>query len=265
METRAEWGAGLNGTDVATWVAAGVSLASAVATVVLGSVFEQRRQRALREEARRDKVGRYAEPLLQAATALRQRLAHAVERDLGGLLDEPAEGAPNHHRHQRDVDYYLYDTLYRIGCYLGWSRVLHQEPRHLNVGSRKRNRELTRLIGAVASAVSAETEDWTFQLWTGETWVLGDLMIDPDTSPGDADRVISALRFHHEIRDNPDFVRWFAPLIEDFGRFVADRDAGRLRLIKIHNALAELIAFLDPYGSDTRTTSEPMPLDAPNQ
>lgn len=254
----------MSGTDIATWVAAGVSLASAVVTVVLGAVFEQRRQRALREEARRDTVDRYAEPLLQAATALRQRLAHAVERDLNGLLDEPAEGAANRHRHRRDVDYYLYDTLYRIGCYLGWSRVLHQEPRYLNVGSREHNRTLMRLIGAVSTAVGSETEDWTFQLWAGETWVLGDLMIDPDTSPGDSGRVISALRFHHEIRENPDFIRWFTPLIEDFGRFVADRDAGRLRLIRIHNALGELIAFLDPYASDTRTSSAPMPLDAPS-
>ncbi|MFC4495597.1 hypothetical protein ACFPA8_15815 [Streptomyces ovatisporus] len=251
----------MSGTDAVTWVAAGVSLASAVATVVLGALFEQRRQRALREEARRDTVGRYAEPLLQAATALRLRLANAVERDLGGLLDEPAEGAANRYRHQRDVDYYLYDTLYRIGCYLGWSRVLHQEPRYLDVGSRKRNVELMRRIGAVSAAASEETEDWTFQLWTGETWVLGDLMIDPDTSPGDANRIISALRFHHEIRENPDFVRWFAPLIEDFGRFAADRNAGRLRLIRLHNALGELITFLDPHGSDTRSSFEPLPLD----
>lgn len=245
-----------------TWVAAGVSLASAVTTVVLGSVFEQRRQRALREEARRDTVGRYAEPLLQAATALRLRLADALRRDLGSLLNEPAEGTAN--RHQRDIDYYLYDTLYRIGCYLGWSRVLHQEPRYLDVGSPERNRELMRRIGAVSAAVSVEAEDWTFQLWTGETWVLGDLMIDSHAARGDADRIISALRFHHEIRENPDFVRWFAPLIEDFGRFAADRNAGRARLIHIHNALGELITFLDPYGSDTRSSFEPLPLDDPN-
>jgi hypothetical protein len=246
---------------VVTWVAAGVSLASAVATVLLGALFEQRRQRALREEARRGTVGRYAEPLLQAASALRLRLAEAVRRDLGGLLEEPAEGAANRHRHQRDIDYYLYDTLYRFGCYLGWSRVLHREPRYLDVGSRERNRELMRLLGAVSAAVTAEAEDWTFQLWTGETWVLGDLMLDPDTSPGDADRIISTVLFHHEIRENPDFVRWFAPLVEDFGRFAADRHAGRSRLIKVHNALGELIAFLDPHGSGTRSRLETLPLD----
>jgi hypothetical protein len=254
----------LSGKDVVTWVAAGVSLASAVATVVLGAFFEQRRQRALRDEARRDTVGRYAEPLLQAASVFRHRLAYAVETGMSKLLDEPAEGAANRHRHQRDVDYYIYDTLYRIGCYLGWSRVLHREPRYLDVGSQERNRELKRLLAAVSAAVTTETEDWTFQLWTGELWVLGDLMIDPDTSPGDADRIISALRFHHEARENPDFVRWFAPLIEDFGRFAADRNAGRLRLIQLHNALGELITFLDPYGSYTRSSFEPLVLDGPN-
>lgn len=172
----------------------------------------------------------------------------------------PLEAA-NQHRHQRDVDYYLYDTLYRIGCYLGWSRVLHQEPRCLDVGNPERNRELMRLLGAVSTAVSAEAEDMTFQLWTGETWVLADLMIDPHAPRGDADRIISALRFHHEIRENPDFGRWFAPLIEDFGRFAADRNAGGLRLIQIHNALGELIMFLDPHGSDTRLSFEALPLD----
>lgn len=225
--------------NVIAVVAAGASLAGALITVVLGAVFERRRQRAERTQARLDLAERYSQPLLAAASALASRLGNADARQVEEFTT--ADGA----RGARYLDYLRYETLYRIGRYLCWVHLIARELRVMDLGNEQRNRELVRRLGAVQHAISDRTGDLTFMLLGGEQWALGELMVDPDSPDGDP-RCISYIAFRERMTD-PSFARWFIGLRADVDSLAADLPRALPRIRRIRAALHDLIQLLDPH------------------
>jgi hypothetical protein len=222
-------------------ISAILSVTGAVATAILGGLFEWRRRRADREQARRDLVSRYRDPLLQSAALLAARLRNAIDL----FSDEPVhQAAPGT---KRQDDYNRYESLYRLSAYLGWVQILHREAHFLDLGSRSRNRRLMRRLGDVKGAMSGHAEESgvdVFLLLGGEQQAIGELMIDPD-SP-DRPRCLGYVAFLRKYRDDPEFAEWFSPLLEEIDSLISNPQHAAIRLATVHNALVELIVFLDP-------------------
>ncbi|WP_199434708.1 hypothetical protein [Qaidamihabitans albus] len=222
-------------------ISAILSVAGAVVTVTLGGLFEWRRRRADRELARRDLVSRYRDPLLQSAALLAARLRIAIDLFSGRPVHQAAPGT------KRQEDYNRYESLYRLAAYLGWVQILRQEAHFLDLGSRRRSRHLMRRLADVRAALSGHAEEGgtdVFFLLGGEQQAIGELMVDPD-SP-DRPRCLGYVAFRRKYRDDPEFMEWFSPLAEEIDTLVKRPQEAVIRLTTIHNALIELIIFLDP-------------------
>ena len=222
-------------------ISAVVSVSGAVATVTLGALFEWRRRRADREQARLDLVSRYRDPLLQSAALLASRLRIAIELFSGKPVHQAAPGT------RRQEDYNRYESLYRLAAYLGWVQILHREAHFLDLGSRTRNRRLIRHLGNVKAALRGHIDEGDprmFVLLGGEQQAVGELMIDPD-SP-DRPRCLGYVVFCRKYRDDPEFAEWFSPLVDEINKLIRNPEAAAVRLNTVHNALIDLITFLDP-------------------
>lgn len=232
--------------DTLSLVSAVVSVTGAFVTVAVGGLFEWRRQRADRENARRDHVSRYRDPLLQAAAGLQGRLYNVLQYlegkpvTLVAALDTP-----------RQIEYIRYESLYRFAAYQGWVHILFQEAGFLDLGSRRRNRELVRRLAAVNHAIAGHDDGRTGVLLGGEQQLIGELMVVPVESGRAWRRCLGYLEFHTKVTEDADYAERFAPVLDLIDR-VAVRSpetypADHRRLTLVHNALIDLIDFLDPH------------------
>lgn len=215
-------------------ISAILSVTGAVATAALGGFFEWRRRRADREQLRRDLVSRYRDPLLQSAALLAARLRIAVDLFSGRPVHQAAPDT------KRQDDYNRYESLYRLS-------PLHREAHFLDLGSRNRNRRLMLHLAQVKGALSGHTEDGgapVFLLLGGEQQAIGELMIDPE-SP-DRPRCLGYVAFRRRYRDDPEFAEWFSPLLQEIDILIERPQQAVVRLTTVHNALIDLITYLDP-------------------
>ncbi|MGP3947606.1 hypothetical protein [Streptomyces sp. 7N604] len=229
--------------DTVSLVSAIVSVLGAVVTVTLGGLFEWRRQHSDREQARRDRVSRYRDPLLQAAAGLQARLGNAVAR-LSGL--PVTQVAPEDSA--RQDEYNRYESLYRFALYQGWVHILFQEAGFLDLGSRRRNRRLVELLAGVSSAIAAHDDHGsTGVLQGGEQRLIGELMLASDSFDQAQRRCLGYMEFRKKLENDPEYARRFQPVLDFIDGRRMDAVAMRMRLNAVHNALIELIDFLDPH------------------
>lgn len=218
-------------------LAAGVSLASALVTVVLGAVFERRRTSSERRARLRHRSRRYSEPLLQAATAVRSRLGNAHQFAMFRDADE------------RFRDYAVYESLYRVGRYLCVVHLLWREVRFLDFGGRRHNKELIERVAAVRSVLndySGELRASPFLVLGGEQEAIGELMIDPASDEAGPPRCLSYPDFRERLDDDPRFARWLGPLEKDI-RLLVTTGERPARFVPLEPALDQLIKFLDRH------------------
>lgn len=214
-------------------LAAVVSVAGAVVTVVLGAVFERRRARAHRRARLRHLASRYSVPLLQAAHSLRGRLGNTVPEQ----IEEFREGS------DRFRDYARYETLYRLAHYLCIVQIMWREVDFLDLGRRRHNRELIRRLVAVGSALG-NRELGSFLVLGGEQRAIGDLMVDPGGPKDAPPQCLTYPRFRDRLREDAHFAGWFKPLLDDVDAVLASATIPP-RLAQVAAALDELISFLD--------------------
>lgn len=216
-------------------LAAIVSVAGAVATVVLGAVFEHRRHRARQRSQLRHVASRYSVPLLQAAHTLLTRL------DNVGKINQIEEFAK---LPQRFRDYARYETVYRVARYLCVVHMVWREVDFLDFGRRRHNRRLGECLAAVGQALS-DRKLGPFLILGGEQRALGELLVDPDSDEHGPPRCLSYPAFHAKLQDDARFAEWFKPLLDDVDAVLADPTMKLPRLAPATEALRVLVDFLD--------------------
>jgi hypothetical protein len=214
-------------------LAAAVSVAGALATVVLGAIFEHRRNQAQRRTQLRHRASRYSVPLLQAAYSLHARLGNVDLTQIGEFRDGP----------DRFQEYARYESLYRFANYLCIVQTMRREVDFLDLGHRKHNRELIERLGAVGQALS-NRELGPFLILGGEQRAIGELLVDPDSPEGGPPRCMSYPAFRDRMRDDAGFARWFEPLLKDIDALMENPTIPP-RLKAGREALDKLIDFLD--------------------
>ncbi|MFC4002647.1 hypothetical protein ACFS2C_04045 [Prauserella oleivorans] len=220
-------------------VAATISVAGALVTLLLGALIESGRRRAQRREARRDLASTYSEPLLQAAASLASRLGNAEI----GQITEFGSRLPERFR-----DYAVYESMYRFARYLCWVQIIASEVHFLDLGTRRRNRRLVEHLAAVQVVISDRHTygNLAFQLLGGEQWALGSLLVEPVRDGNGRSRCMSYVEFRRRLGSDPEFRRWFEPLERDLNDLLDGRRDGRERLDALEAQLRRLIRFLDP-------------------
>lgn len=238
-------------------VSAVISVAGAVVTVTLGGLFEWRRQRSDREHARRDRVSRYRDPLLQAAAALQARLGNAVRL----LADLPVTEVARDDKARRD-EYNRYESLYRFAVYQGWVHILFREAGFLDLGSRRRNRRLVELLSGVNAAIAGHDDHGqTGVLQGGEQQLIGELMVASDGSDQARRRCLGYMEFRAKLDNDREYARRFQPIFDYIDGSLAKNPVGGLRrLTVVHNALIDLIDFLDPHQVWVMGSRDRLPL-----
>jgi len=236
-------------------ISAIVSLAGAVTTAVLGGVFEWRRRRADREQARRDLVSRFGAPLVQASVQLAWRLRNAIDQFAGKRVKETPLGS------DRQDDYNLYETLYRLAAFLGWVEILYRDAHFLDLGNRRRNRRFLQRLAAADSAIAGGSGPGApFVLLSGERRAIGEVMVAPDS---DSARCLGYVEFRRRYESDEEFRRWFAPAVDQLSVLVETKPAGAVRqLTHAHNTLIELVDFLDPRKTWVDTPRDKLELPA---
>lgn len=215
-------------------LAAVISVASAIATVVLGAVFESRRTAARRRARLRHRSIRYREPLLRAASALRTRLGNVTADQVKEFREES----------DRYRDYALYETLYRLGRYLCVVHLVLEEVHFLDLGGRRHTTELIERLSAVRGAINDRSLG-SFLVLGGEQEAIGELFVDTVGTADGPPRCISYPAFRERMETDPNFARWLKPLREDLVALVKGRQQPPPRLPAVAGALDELIEFLD--------------------
>lgn len=241
--------------DKVSLVSAVVSVTGAVVTAMLGGVFEWRRRRSDRELERRDRMRRYRQPLLQAAATLQARLGNAVRMLTGEPVTELAPGEP------RQEEYNRYESLYRFAVYQGWVHILFQEVYFLDLGSRRRNRRLVRLLVAVNGAVAGHDDHGrTGVLLGGEQRLIGELMVASDGSDEGRRRCRGYADFRAELASDTEYAKPFQPVLDYIDGLGDDTAAKVRRLTLVHNALIDLIDFLDRHRVWVEGPRDKLPL-----
>ena len=206
---------------------------------VLTPQLQQRRRasQALRQ---------YCNPLLGAADKLDRRLENLINFVDKEWFDNPED------------DYYRVSTLYLVGCYFGWCKILEDEAFLEYEVSNKRARLFNIEFYSVFKAMTGF--HYFKEVPTGELTpveaatiprlvltAIGELMIEATPENGDALRVMTFTKFVRQLEESPEFQKWFAYVDRLLSHLKYDRrDARWNRIVVFASMLRGFIVFLDP-------------------
>jgi hypothetical protein len=81
----------------------------------------------------------------------------------------------------------------------------------------------------------------------GEQRLIGELMVVPDRSDQARRCCLGYMEFRKKLDSDPEYARRFQPVLDFIDGRRMDAGAMRMRLNAVHNALIDLIDFLDPH------------------
>ena len=202
--------------------------------------------------AARASMRRYRYPLLRAADALDRRLQNFIQFVGRGWYEDAAN------------DYYRVSTLYVLGCYFGWCKIIEEEAFIEFVTSDRQARRFSSQFYGVFKALTS------FSCFEGVPpgeienvegaavprfilTAIGELMIAPAQAPGEFPRMLSFVSFTEKLRADPAFAEWFCTL-EKY--LLVDQERSRTsarwnRIVVFATMLRAFVSYLDPKSRQT--------------
>lgn len=234
--------------NIVSMVSAAVSVLAAAVTAYLGHWYQQR----ARLVDRRNYMNRYGASLAWAAFDLQSRLfnilrGHQIDvtTDRRGFLTTFVS-----HGRAEDADYARRSTAYVFGEYLGWVEILRRDIQFLELGKSRLNRDIVSKISEIGETLNRihgrdPAVGNEFRIFRTPQRAMGDLMVHPDSAPGER-RCIGYAEFCRRLEEDERFTAWFAGLLSDVDKFAAEPIPSLPRLEKMQHQLIELIDLLDP-------------------
>jgi hypothetical protein len=218
--------------------------------------LEQRRADTSKASRLEEVIGRYRDPLLNAAFELQTRIYNFVCGDFAGYL-RSGDAA--------EKSYVVNSTLFVVAQYLAWAEALRRGVQFLDLGDVERNRELVGRLEAIRRTFATDTRftGALFRIFRVDQRAIGELMLEPSEIGQAADipwQCLGYASFCSKIEHDEEFASWFARLDHDIHAFADGQKPGRARLTALQNGLMDLINFLDdpplrfPPGLLTRIT-----------
>ncbi|MFJ1911137.1 hypothetical protein ACIOGX_04265 [Streptomyces sp. NPDC088147] len=227
-------------------VSAVIAVLGAVFTAVLG----HRLQAQAKSRDRRDYMSRYRDALLWAAFDLQSRIFNILrgyQVDLRGrrgftsafLLAGTEEQAL----------YVKRSTAFLFAEYLGWAEIFRRDLQFLDLGSNRANQRIMFTLNRVSRSLGdAHTSDAEcFRIFRTDQRAIGEIMIDPDSEPGDR-RCIGYATFCAQLTVEGAFSEWTQELLDHVELAAREPDKARDRLVRIQHQLIDLIDLLDAEG-----------------
>jgi hypothetical protein len=189
---------------------------------------------------------RFREPLLQAAFNLQSRIFNIVRQDFLGRFLIGDRATPD------EREYAVNNTAFLIGQYLAWVEILRCESQYMDPRSRARDRAIVESLEHIRDtfAESEGLDDPVMRLFRGEQRAIGEVMlVATNSTTGDLPRWESKgyARFVGE-HDVEQVQRWFRRVENDIATLAKEPEAHDARLVRLQNALIDLIEVLDPEG-----------------
>lgn len=193
----------------------------------------------------------YTYPLLRAADALDARLANLIRFVDSGWFDD------------EDDSHYRLGTLFLLGSYFGWCKILEDAAFLEFQGSDRKARRFNTHFYRVFKALTAHyyiQDLGNAQESPGETGnvprlaitAIGELMTVGEEDQQDARRVLPFLEFTRRYEASEDMRQWFAYLTRLFGHLRRSKSDPRWnRAVVLATNLRVFVAHLDPRGRGT--------------
>ena len=217
-------------------------------------LFEQMlpAQLKMRMEARQA-FKKYRYPIIRAADALDRRLQNFVQFVDRKWYDDVRDS------------YYCISTLYLMGAYFGWCKILEDESFIELLHSDKRAKKHTIMLNTVYKGLTgfeyfARNPDIpTAAVEAVEVprlaiTAIGELMVKRTAENGKEAKasVLGFVEFVNAYNSNPDFQKWFGYLDNLFAGMKPGRNEAQWnRLLVFAINLRTLITFMDPEGRQT--------------
>jgi hypothetical protein len=227
-------------------ISAVIAVLGAIATAALG----YRAQAQLKSREHMNYMGRYRDALLWAAFDLQSRIYNIlsgfeVSRRPGyhrGVLEAfLVEGT------DRQANYFKKSTAFVFAEYLGWVEIFRTDLQFLDLGDSKTNRHtmllLAKVSGTLGAASTSDTE--CFRIFRTDQRAIGELMIEPDSKPGER-RCIGYAAFCSTLAADGEPAEWIQELIDHVEVAAHEPDMAQGRLTLLQNQLIDLVNLLDP-------------------
>lgn len=228
-------------------IAAVIAVLGAIATAALG----YRVQAQLKSREHMNYMGRYRDALLWAAFDLQSRIYNIlrgfeVSRRPGrkGVLQAfLVEGT------ERQANYFRRSTAFVFAEYLGWVEIFRRDLQFLDLGDSKANRRTLFLLATISETLNAANTSETecFRIFRADQRALGELMIDPDSKPGER-RCLGYGAFCSALASGGASAEWVQELIDHVELAAREPDKAQDRLTRLQHQLIDLIDLLDPEG-----------------
>ena len=234
------------------WVMIGViSAVIAVLGAIATATLSYRVQARLKSREHMDYMGRYRDALLWAAFDLQSRIYNILRgfddsRRPGGkgvLQAFLVEGT------DRQANYFKRSTAFVFAEFLGWIEIFRRDLQFLDLGDSKTNRHTMFLLVTISETLSAASTSETecFRIFRTDQRALGELMIDPDSKPGER-RCLGYAAFCSALESGGASAEWIRELIDHVELAAREPGMAQGRLARLQHQLIDMMDLLDPDG-----------------
>jgi hypothetical protein len=230
-------------------ISAGIGgLIGALIKFVFEQVLGPRLQSA---RAARVALRKYSYPLLRAADTLDRRIENLIRFVSEKWFDDPND------------DYYRISTLYLLGSYFGWCKILENEAFLEYEISDKRAKDFSIQFNRVFKGITGfyyfqDVKDSEMSSVETATvprlalTALGELMMKKDQGKDALPTVLDFVEFARSYKDSADFKKWFSYLENLLSGLRRSKDDARWnRLVIFAINLRVFVSFLDPTSRQT--------------
>jgi len=241
-------------------ISAAIAVLGAVVTAILGYRFQSQ----MKSHERMDYMSRYRDALLWASFDLQSRIynileGYEVDRHPGLMGFTSAFLVAGT---EQQALYVKRSTAFLFAEYLGWVEIFRRDIQFLDLGNSKTNQQimfaLTKISRTIGAASLTDTE--CFRIFRADQRALGELMIEPDSKPGER-RCIGYATFCSKLTDEG-FAEWGQELLYHVELAALQPALARDRLTKLQHQLIDLVDLLDTeqrrFPSEERSRFTPM-------
>ncbi|HIF9103702.1 TPA: hypothetical protein ACX6QN_001456 [Photobacterium damselae] len=201
------------------------------------------RERAVELELIMDK---YRWPLVHAAYDLQSRIFNLVNQNVVDLYFFKGRGDGS------EKEYFLKNTMYLIAQYFAWTEIIRKEIQFIDFDDAKTSQKLSDLQDEIYSIWQFTTHNDSLNIWAGEQRGIGELLLQEKNSRYICIGYSQFLKLVSK-GEEPLLIQLEAKI----NGYLNSQDRSSVRLVKLQNALIDLLEFLDAnyvrFPKDKRT------------
>tara|TARA_Y100000780_G_C13686305_1_gene417807 strand:- start:65 stop:979 length:915 start_codon:yes stop_codon:yes gene_type:complete len=180
-------------------------------------------------------MDKYRGPLVHSAYDLQSRIFNLVKQNVVDLYFFEGLGDGT------EKEYFLKNTMYVMAQYFAWTEIIRKEIQFIEFSDINTSQKLSSLQDEIYSILQFTTQDDSLNIWAGEQRGIGELMLQEKDS---CYTCIGYSQFLKLVKQGEE------PLLSQLETkiecYLNSRDRSSVRLIKLQNALIDLLEFLDP-------------------